>query len=177
MNQFKAIVMKDHAVAIEAYAKRIQNRCQKIKEDAGEAVHALRIISPTGMGVRKDSQGSGEYKASRLGTDKWGNKKYHKGNDYLCVPGQDIVCPIYGARIARIAKPYSGEHYSGLEIGNGNMTIHLYYIDPDKSLIGKNVHMGDTIGIAQDITKRYSPGMEPHIHLQIMDMDADLLRV
>jgi len=171
-----SILMKEHAAAIEACAQRIQNRCQKIKKDAGSDCHELRIISPTGKGLRRqDSHGSGVYGASRLGNDKWGERKYHRGNDFLCEPGQDIVCPIFGARILRVANPYADDqNYSGLFIRNAHMAIYLFYIQPDMSLIGEHVHLFDVIGTAQDISKKYSPGMQPHVHLQITDIDASL---
>ena len=128
------------------------------------------MIQPTGKGLREvDKWGNGYYGASR------GNR-IHKGADYVCEPGQDIVAPITGI-IARESRPYGDPEwlyrYSGLIIYNEYCNLTLFYLEPLRYLIGTKVRMGEKIGIAQDISERY-PGMTPHIHLQINNIDPEL---
>lgn len=125
------------------------------------------MISPTGKGTRgSDKYGSGNYGAGR------GNR-IHRGADYICVSGQDVVSPIFGT-VVRIARPYKKIGYSGLLIRNSGIEIKLFYLKPSVKIVGTNVNAGDKIGIAQDISKKY-PGMIPHIHLQIDSIDPELL--
>ena len=130
------------------------------------------MISPTGKGLRKaDKWGKGCYGASR-----GKGMRLHKGADYVCEPGQDIIAPI-GGIIARESRPY-GEpdwlyRYSGLIMYNELCNITLFYLEPLRFLIGTTVRMGDKIGIAQDISEKYAE-MVPHIHLQINSIDPEL---
>lgn len=122
------------------------------------------IISPTGLGIRNDSAGSGEHGASR-------GSRLHIGTDFLCKPGQPVVAPISG-RVLRFPKPYSSGEYSGISIVSKTMNVKLFYLAPNKSLRGRDVKQGDLIGIAQDITERYpNQGMKPHIHFQVDSID------
>jgi hypothetical protein len=130
------------------------------------------MLSPTGKGLRRaDKWGRGVYGASR---DH--GKKKHKGADYECEPGQDIIAPVGGV-IVRESRPYPHpdwfSRYSGLIIENKYMEIRMFYLEPVRSLIGKTVNAGDLVGIAQDISIRY-PDMMPHIHLEIMSADPEL---
>lgn len=125
------------------------------------------MVSPTGHSVRGlDKHGSGSYGAGR------GNK-LHKGADYICIPGQDIVSPIKGV-VVREARPYADSDYSGLVILGMEIKIKLFYLKPNLELIGMPVNTGDTIGVAQNISKRYS-GMTPHIHLEIVSINPEIL--
>ena len=127
-----------------------------------------RVISPTGAGVRGlDKHGEGKYGAGR------GNR-LHRGADYICTPGQDIVSPIKGV-VVREARPYaSTEFYSGLLIRGMDIEIKMFYLVPDTTILGMPVEIGTVIGIAQDISERYS-GMTPHIHLEIVSINPELL--
>jgi len=130
------------------------------------------MISPTGKGIRQaDKWGRGAYGASR---DK-GNRK-HKGTDYVCEPGQNVVAPITGI-IRREARPYADPdwlyRYSGLVIENENVSIKMFYLEPMRHLIDKRVRMGDTIGIAQKISDKY-PDMIDHVHLQIDSVNPEI---
>ncbi len=124
------------------------------------------MISPTEKGVRNDPCGSGYYRAKRGG-------RLHKGTDYLCVGGQSIYSPISGL-LKREAKPYAKEEYSGCVIENEFVTIKMFYFKPFKDLIGKKVEQCQHIGFAQDISKKYSPKMLPHIHLEIISIDPNV---
>ena len=55
------------------------------------------MISPTGKGIRVDSEGDGNYGASR-------GSRRHNGIDYICVEGQEVRAP-FNMLINRIAKP------------------------------------------------------------------------
>jgi len=130
------------------------------------------MVSPTGKGLRQsDKYGRGAYGVSR----RSGTRK-HQGADYICEPGQDVVAPIAGT-IKREARPYPPPdwftRYSGLVIENEYCSIKLFYLEPMRQLIGQRIRMGQTIGVAQDISKRYE-GMIPHVHLEITSIDPAL---
>jgi hypothetical protein len=136
----------------------------------------FKIISPTGMPVRgADRWGSGAFGAPRNGRD-------HKGADFVCRPGQDVVAPCY-CRVEREARPYPDERYSGilLEEINKLFLAMIFYLAPHPEMLlkGRILSPGDPIGFAQDITKRNLPdkypGMAPHIHVEIL-LRPDLLR-
>lgn len=126
----------------------------------------VQMISPTGKGIRNDSQGGGYYRASR-------GKRIHQGTDYLCTPGQAIRSPIDG-ELTRIAYPYKTKNYEGCVIVGNFMTIKMFYFKPFRDLVGQKVTKGDHIGTAQDISKKYSALMSPHIHLQIDLIDPSI---
>jgi len=128
---------------------------------------SLVLISPTGRGIRgQDNWGSGAHNAPR-------GKRKHDGVDFICKPGQKVQSPIYG-RVVRVARPYVDSPYLGCLIANERLEIKLFYFKPDISVIGKDIKQGDYIGIAQDISIKY-PGIVPHLHLQITNMDPNLL--
>jgi len=118
------------------------------------------MISPTGKGIRVDSEGDGHYGASR-GTRR------HNGIDYICEPGQAIKAP-FSMLIVRIAKPKAGSDLSGIEWQRGRSTGKLFYFKPDINLIDKAVKEGDVIGYAQSVSEAYGlPGMTDHTHFSV----------
>lgn len=123
------------------------------------------MISPTGKGIRIDRAGNGMYGASR------GLRK-HKGCDFLCIPGQEVYAPISGT-VEREAKPYADKEYSGLVIQGKHMSAKMFYLIPARDIIGKQVHRGDVVGYAQDISQNY-PGevMKPHVHIEVESMNV-----
>lgn len=127
------------------------------------------MISPTKLGIRADRGGDGKYGAPRSKTVKGKIIKYeHKGTDFSCVPGQDVVAPVFG-KVTRVAYPYPDKSYSGLVFDAEWITIKMFYVEPDKHAIGKMFYPGDRIGIAQDISKQYpDQGVTPHVHLEIV---------
>jgi hypothetical protein len=137
----------------------ILRRAAEIREaDTGH------FTNPTGGKMRLDSGGLGFFRAPR-GT------KYHKGVDLLCKPGQEVVSPISG-KIVRVARPYAGDaNYAGCVIENSRVTVKLFYLLPDPSKIGKLVSAGEVIGTAQDISKKYGGEMQPHVHVEIVEVD------
>ena len=128
----------------------------------------LIITSPTGREIRNDSEGLGYYKAPR------GNKK-HQGYDFLCTPGQDVVCPIESGKIVRVAYPYQDKVFSGMLIEGRHISIKLFYCNPCADIIRKWVVRNDVIATAQDISKRYGKATAPHVHLEIVAVDPEIL--
>ena len=118
------------------------------------------MISPTGFGIRVDTEGDGNYGSSR-GT------RLHNGVDYICYKGQDIVAP-FNMIVTRLAYPKSDKVMSGIAWQKGKSTGRMFYFEPDTNLIGNPVHEGDVIGIAQSVSEYYElPGMIDHIHFQV----------
>jgi len=127
----------------------------------------IRITSPTGMGERNDPGGFGFYGAKR-------GKSLHKGRDYKCVPGQDVVCPIKDGKIVREANPYVNSSFKGVLIQGQHIAVKLFYVNPWAHKIGKYIKRGESFGDAQDISQRYED-VTPHIHLQIDSLDPEML--
>lgn len=118
------------------------------------------MISPTGKGVRVDSEGNGNYGAPRGG-------RRHNGIDYLCDDGQDVTAP-FNMMITRVAKPKVGSPLSGIAWETRRSRGKMFYFKPDQSLIGKWVKTGQVIGQAQSVSRDYGlPQMLDHIHFQI----------
>jgi hypothetical protein len=129
---------------------------------------ATRITSPTGLGIRNDPEGFGHYCAPR-------GKRKHGGLDFLCKPGQTVVCPISAGKVLREANPYETTDYKGLFIQGKHLAIKIFYLDPWPGIIRTSVKRGDPIGIAQDISERYGGKMEAHVHLAIISFNPELL--
>lgn len=121
------------------------------------------------MGLRNDTAGFGYYGAPR------GFGRKHNGKDYLCKPGQDVYCPIDSGKIVRRARPYNDDTYQGVLIEGRHITVMLFYVDIWEFCVGKYVKRDEVIGIAQDITNKYSDQMKPHIHLTVVSVDPEFL--
>lgn len=122
------------------------------------------------MILRMDSQGSGKFGASRGG----GSRK-HNGTDFLVKEGDSIFAP-FDAIVTRQAYPYDNDRfYTGLHLKtlDGKTLMKIFYMKPLSAIIGKEVKKGDVIGKAQDISKKYSPKMKPHIHVEIWDTTSN----
>ena len=118
------------------------------------------MISPTGKGIRYDSEGSGEYGAKR-------GDRIHNGIDYECEPGQEIVAP-FDMEIVRESRPKAGSPLSGIVWKYGRSRGKMFYFSPDPNLIGSEVKEGQVIGIAQSVSQDYDLlDMIDHIHFQI----------
>ena len=119
------------------------------------------MISPTGKGIRNDSEGSGEYGASR------GPSRVHNGIDYLCDEGQDIVAP-FSMVITRKAYADRDMEMTGIAWSKGKSAGKMFYFEPDMGLISTIVREGAVIGKAQSVSDYYGlPAMKNHIHFQI----------
>jgi len=131
------------------------------------------IISPTGQEIREyDSLGGGYFRARR------GEKALHRGLDFKCDPGQVIIMPVApGGVLIRKAYPYSdSKEYAGVVIDADFAIIKLFYIDPYMEYIGKRMLVRQPIGTAQDISKRYSPLMTPHVHMEVILNSREYVR-
>lgn len=128
------------------------------------------FAKPTASGLIRgcDKHGCGSFGASR-GTRK------HDGIDYVAEPGQQILAPISG-KVTRFPFPYGTDlSYNGIEIKNNDYTVKIFYMKPSVA-IGQNVVAGQVIGTAQDIAKKYSPGMTNHIHIEIRNSQNQLIK-
>ena len=129
----------------------------------------MNILNPTGGTIRNDAGGYGFWQAPR-GTH------LHEGIDYTLPqgPGQLVISPI-GGIFERIAYPYSDtQKYTGVEIRGTDIWIKMFYLEPYKAKIGQRLSMGEPVGIAQDISKRYT-NVTPHIHLEVVKINPGVL--
>lgn len=115
--------------------------------------------------IRNDSQGKGFFGASR-------GRRTHNGLDILVSPGNAVYCPIEGVML-RMAYPYGtsrgNKQWEGCAIvGVGDYQgyeVKIFYMRP--FYIGDHLFPGDIIGIAQDISRKYSPAMMDHLHVEV----------
>lgn len=116
--------------------------------------------------IRSDGWGDGNF-----GSSRGGGTRTHNGVDIEVYEGETIYSPIPG-RITRIAYPYADDlKWQGLEIQGADewqgYSVKMFYMSPDKSLIGRDVQRGAPIGRAQAISKKYSPTMKDHVHVEL----------
>jgi len=124
------------------------------------------LLNPTGGEIRSDSMGDGHYGARRDN-----GSRTHAGIDFVAIPYQPVIAPISGIITRKVIVYPDSSKWVGLEIKGNRATIKLFYVVPDDDKISIFVHAGDVIGTAQDISKRYSPKMTPHVHLEIVKLD------
>lgn len=118
------------------------------------------MISPTGKGIRVDAEGDGHYGHPR-GT------RIHRGVDYLCDEGQDIVSP-FDMIIEKRSYPYPDREMHGISWRVERSTGRMWYFKVFPELLGVKVYKGMSIGIAQSISAYYNlPKMKDHIHFQV----------
>lgn len=132
------------------------------------------LMTPTGLGIRNDAGGSGQYGAPRTRIVDGKSVAYkHAGVDYKCIPGQTIWMPFTG-KIVRYARPYADGPYSGVLIEGKRLTVKMFYFEPYREIIGHTVKIGFPIGKAQDISQKYTgSGVTPHIHVQVEGCDPE----
>jgi murein DD-endopeptidase MepM/ murein hydrolase activator NlpD len=121
-------------------------------------------VSPTGLPLRgTDYGGSGHFGASR---SRNGKKGVHKGADYLAKAGQDVGAPTAGL-VVREARPSAlHPHLSGLLLKtDAGEEVRMFYVDFDRSLIGKRVHAGQVVGKAQSLKGAYAA--PDHVHTEV----------
>ena len=125
------------------------------------------FVNPTGMGPRgKDAYGSGAFGASRGG-------RGHAGVDYVASAGQRVYAPI-GGIITRIGQPYSDDaNFRYVEITNPQIgyKARVMYVGPEVRE-GERVNLGEEIGRAQTLQRRYPRGITDHVHLEIARLDG-----
>ena len=78
--------------------------------------------NPTGHSIRSDGAGDGRWKARRGG-------RFHAGEDYNALPGQDVVAPCDGI-FTRIGQVYESDpRWSLVEISyHGLFKVKLFYV-------------------------------------------------
>jgi peptidoglycan LD-endopeptidase LytH len=125
------------------------------------------FANPTGQGPRgKDAYGSGEFGASRTG-------HIHAGVDYVAQAGQTVFAPISGY-VTRIGHPYADDtRFRYVEITNNRTgyKARVMYVGPEVRE-GENVRLGQEIGRAQTLQRRYPRGITDHVHLEIARLNG-----
>lgn len=140
---------------------------------------AEALISPTGPHIpptffpvvqpaqkmRNDTRGDGHFGASR-------GRRVHNGLDIITTPNSAVYCPIEGI-MKRMAYPYgtgrrniewTGCVIDGVGIYRG-YEVKIFYMQP--FLMGEFVYPNEIIGKAQAISKKYSPAMIDHLHVEV----------
>jgi len=111
-----------------------------------------------------DAFGSGAFGSSR------GDRK-HKGIDYACEPGTEILSPCIG-KVTKIGYPYPNSTYRYVEVTDlSKLRNRVFYIKPVVKK-GDQVTVLTVIGKAQDIAKKYSTEhkkMVNHVHYEILN--------
>jgi murein DD-endopeptidase MepM/ murein hydrolase activator NlpD len=124
------------------------------------------FANPTGKEPRThDSYGEGAFLASRDG-----GTRRHEGVDYVADAGQEVVAPMSGY-VTKIGMAYAGDStLKFVEITNPALryAVRTFYVNPDVQ-VGDSVHVGQPIGTAHSLQKRYPRGMTNHVHLEIID--------
>ena len=156
--------LRNNIQVLESLGKQVEHRAIGIEQAFKftlENRKRLSITSPTGKGIRMDSQGDGHFKASR-------GKRVHLGFDFEGEPKQDIWQPLNRATLTRIVFPYADDTtYTGIELVGDIFIVHLLYVFPDHKLLGTTLNRGDVVGIMQDISRKYGKGMVPHVHMNV----------
>jgi murein DD-endopeptidase MepM/ murein hydrolase activator NlpD len=124
------------------------------------------IANPTGQPPRgEDAYGEGRFHASRDG-----GARDHEGVDYVATAGQTVDAPISGY-VTKIGFAYPDDQtLKFVEIENPalHLTARAFYVDPDVA-VGDTVAVGQPIGHAHSLQRRYPLGITDHIHLEIAE--------
>lgn len=124
------------------------------------------FANPTGNAPRAhDVYGDGEFGARRDG-----GSRRHEGVDYKARAGQDVEAPISGY-VTKIGYAYAGDpDLKFVEITNPalNYAARIFYVNP-KVQVGDAVLIGQPIGAAHSLQRKYPGGMTDHVHLEILD--------
>ena len=135
----------------------------------------IKFVDPTGKGVRNDPTGGGYYDSPRL--DPWGRIRMHHAVDFLATPGQNVLAPISG-KATREVIVYGNRFLKAnpkLKMFRGIMIVNkygwsakLFYMLPNKGIIGSEVNAGNIIGTAQN-RAQFTPNMQNHVHMELRD--------
>ena len=124
------------------------------------------FANPTGQEPRgHDAYGEGEFGASRDG-----GSRRHEGVDFRADAGQAVEAPISGY-VTRIGYAYPGDQtLKFIEITNPALryAARIFYVNPDVA-VGDAVAVGQPIGRAHSLQRKYPGGMTNHVHLELMD--------
>jgi hypothetical protein len=117
-----------------------------------------------GQPIRSDAAGEGHFGAAR------GGERWHKGVDYEVEPGMAVRSPCVG-RVERFGHCYADEpSYRLIELwAPGYAVVRVLYVQPIEGLQSRDeVKVGEVIGYAQDVSRRYPDSdMRPHVHLEL----------
>lgn len=135
-----------------------------------EDLRNLTYYSPLSRALvtRKDSQGGGDYSASR-------GSRLHLAWDVKANPFESVKSPIRGKiySIENWSKPSNSDTWlSGVRIkGIGEYEGQIWrlgYVAIDPTLTkGKVVNGGQHIGTVQEMAKEYGEGMDNHLHIDV----------
>lgn len=124
------------------------------------------FANPTGHEMRgHDAYGYGEFGASRDG-----GERRHEGVDFIAEAGQPVAAPISGY-VTKIGYAYAGDHdLKFVEISNPALhyEARVFYVNPDVA-VGDSVAVGEPIGKAHTLQRKYPGGMTNHVHLEVMN--------
>lgn len=115
--------------------------------------------------MRNDDRGDGYFGASR-------GRRRHNGLDIITTEGSAVYCPIAGV-MKRMAYPYgtgrNNEQWEGCVIEGVGLykgyEVKIFYMKP--FMMGEFVYPNDIVGKAQAISKKYSPAMIDHLHVEV----------
>lgn len=93
----------------------------------------------------------------------------HNGVDYECPVGA-LILNLHKGIVTKLGYPYKNDfEYRYVEVTDGAGRKHRYfYIEPVVTL-DKEVSVGSTLGVMQDVAARY-PGqdMKNHVHYEVI---------
>src|SRR5205085_2939217 len=122
------------------------------------------FANPTGHEMRgHDAYGEGEFGASRDG-----GVRRHEGVDFIADAGQAVAAPMSGY-VTKIGFAYPGDHVlKFVEITNPALhyQARVFYVDPTVE-VGDTVAVGEAIGRAHTLQRKYPGGMTNHVHLEV----------
>lgn len=116
--------------------------------------------------------------APERGTDKWGRGDYmaprgfrkHKGVDFACYPGSEIISLTVG-HVSKLGYPYAPSddkkgdlRYVEVTDRQGRMARY-FYVDP-RVVMGQPIKQGDVLGVSQTLQNIY-PGITDHVHFEV----------
>ncbi len=155
-----------YAAAVPAKAQTYKIAREQITADINGDGHA-DFANPTGRSARgEDAYGSGHFGASRGG-------RGHEGVDYVAEAGQQVVAPIAGF-VTKVGYAYRDSFdYRYIEITNRltGYTARVMYVGPEVQ-VGQTLALGQVIGRAQSLERRYPHGITNHVHLEIARLDG-----
>lgn len=122
----------------------------------------------TTLAIRSDSQGDGNFGASR-------GSREHMGIDFAAMPGSQLHSPVDG-HVTKLGYCYNDDlQWRYIEVTDVEGIKHrFFYITPcvpERSFVLE----GDVIGTVQDISERYNDKMIPHIHYECKNVKGDYL--